>query len=165
MDPIPKPDELLAAREAAAALFAQLRAWFGVAGRVTLNLEAVDSAVEELGDTQLVMAMAMRKLQAFHLLTTPGVVTTTDVVLTVVQDLERALVQAPRAYLRNAAAAADWDAALAAIDEPEDGGHEPHPDGALVDADMAAFARHHQALRAAARAVLRASDGQIRKLV
>ena len=119
MDPIPKPHELLAAREPAQELFAQLRSWFGVGTRVTLNLEAIDSAVAELGDTQLVMAMAMRKLQAFHLLTTPGVVTTTDVVLTVVQDLERALVQAPRSYLRNAAAAADWDAALAAIEALE----------------------------------------------
>ena len=165
MDPIPKPHELLAAREPAQDLFAQLRSWFGVGTRVTLNLEAIDSAVAELGDTQLVMAMAMRKLQAFHLLTTPGVVTTTDVVLTVVQDLERALVQAPRAYLRNAAAAADWDAALAAIEEPGDEAALHAARSGLVDEAMAAFARNHQALRAAARAVLQVSEGQIRTLI
>ena len=43
----------------------------------------------------MIAALAMRKLQALHLVATPGVKTTTDVVVTVVQDLDRALVQAP----------------------------------------------------------------------
>src|SRR5690606_7184486 len=97
---IPKPRELLAARASAEVLFNLLREWFDVPRTVTLDLAEVDSAVAELGDPQLVMAMAMRKLQALHLLTTPGVRTSSDVVLTVIQDLERALQQAPAMHLR-----------------------------------------------------------------
>ncbi len=165
MDHIPKPHELLAARDLPRTSSLSCAPGSGCGTRVTLDLEAIDSAVAELGDPQLVMAMAMRKLQAFHLLTTPGVGTTTDVVLTVVQDLERALVQAPRAYLRNAAAAADWDAALAAIEEPGGEAALHVARSGLVDEAMAAFARNHQALRAAARAVLQVSEGQIRTLI
>src|SRR5680860_1535093 len=116
MDELPKPNELLAARTSAETLFGLLRAWFDVPMSVTIDLRAVDSAVAELGEPQLVMAMAMRKLQALHLLTTPGVRTTTDVVLTVIQDLERALLQAPTMHLKRSAEGTDWDAALAALD-------------------------------------------------
>ncbi len=116
MEEIPKPSELLAARSSAEELFSLLRSWFDVPESVTLDLRAVDSAVAELGEPQLIMAMAMRKLQALHLLTTPGVRTTTDVVLTVIQDLERALLQAPNMHLRRWAAATGWDAALAALE-------------------------------------------------
>ena len=88
---------------------------------MTLDLREVDSAVVELGDPVLIAAMAMRKLQALHLLSTPGVRTTTDVVVAIVQDLQRALIQAPNMRLRLAASAADWDAELAALDgEPAD---------------------------------------------
>jgi hypothetical protein len=159
MEEIPKPRELLAARTAAEALFGLLRQWFDVPNSVTIDLRAVDSAVEELGEPQLVMAMAMRKLQALHLLTTPGVRTTTDVVLTVIQDLERALLQAPSMHLRRSAAATDWDAELAELANdvaPADGG---------ADDELEAFRRHHAALHDAARAVLHASDGEIRYLV
>jgi hypothetical protein len=166
MDEIPKPRELLAIRGAAEDLFTLLRRWFAVPNTVTLDLRAVDSAVAELGEPRLVMAMAMRKLQALHLLTTPGVVTTTDVVLTVIQDLERALLQAPAMHLRDTAAATDWDAALAALD---DEGHDPdeavqhdHDD---ADDEITLFRTHHAALHEAARAVLHVSDGRIRRLV
>lgn len=166
MDEIPKPRELLAIRGATEDLFALLRKWFAVPNSVTLNLRAVDSAVAELGEPRLVMAMAMRKLQALHLLTTPGVVTTTDVVLTVIQDLERALLQAPAMHLRDAAAATDWDAALAALD-PTGQPDEPAvvDEEAAGDDDIALFRSHHAALHNAARAVLHASDGRIRRLV
>lgn len=166
MDEIPKPRELLAIRGATEDLFALLRKWFAVPNSVTLNLRAVDSAVAELGEPRLVMAMAMRKLQALHLLTTPGVVTTTDVVLTVIQDLERALLQAPAMHLRDTAAATDWDAALAALDPTGQAG-EPAvvDDEAAGDDDIALFRSHHAALHNAARAVLHASDGRIRRLV
>ena len=70
-------------------------------------------------DATHVMAMAMRKLQAFHLLTGTNVGTTTDVVLTIVQDLERPLRQAPRARLRHQAAHTDWDAELAALGDED----------------------------------------------
>ncbi len=167
-DDLPKPRELLAARDSAEALFDTLRAWFGVPGHVTIDLRGVDSAVEELGDPQFIMAMAMRKLQALHLLTTPGVRTTTDVVLTVIQDLERALLQAPGMHLRHEAAETDWDAALAELDG--NGEAEPTADAegaaeASRQDELEAFRRHHAALHEAARAVLRASDGEIRRLI
>jgi hypothetical protein len=161
MEEIPKPSELLAARTSAEHLFALLRRWFGVPSSVTLDLRAVDSAVAELGDPQLVMAMAMRKLQALHLLTTPGVRTTTDVVLTVIQDLERALMQAPGMHLKQSAAVADWDAELEAIKAPAAGA----PDDAEGGDEIDMFRRHHAALHEAARAVLHITNGEIRVLV
>ncbi|MEX0659639.1 MAG: hypothetical protein WD080_10950 [Egibacteraceae bacterium] len=166
MKEIPKPQELLAARASAEALFELLREWFTVPTAVTVDLRAVDSAVSELGDPQLIMAMAMRKLQALHLLTTPGVRTTTDVVLTVIQDLERALLQAPSMHLRHAAAATDWDAALAALHGEQDT-TAPQDDEAAAPApdEIETFRAHHTALHEAARAVLHASDGEIRALI
>lgn len=158
MQDIPKPSELLAARTAAETLFNLLRDWFAVPDHVTLDLRTIDSAVGELGEPQLVMAMAMRKLQALHLLTTPGVRTTTDVVLTVIQDLERALLQAPNMHLKRAAEATDWDEALASLHAAAD---DPH----AADDEIEVFRRHHAALHEAARAVLHASDGEIRTLV
>jgi hypothetical protein len=163
MEEIDKPQELLAARTSAAVLFATLRGWFDVPARVTLDLREIDSAVAELSDPQLVMAMAMRKLQALHLLATPGVRTTTDVVLTVIQDLERALLQAPNMHLKQTAERTDWDAALAALDEDTvDALLEDLP--ADRDDEIELFRRHHVVLHEAARAVLRASDGEIRVL-
>jgi hypothetical protein len=164
MDEIPKPSELLAARRSAERLFETLRDWFGVPEHVTIDLVGVDSAVAELGDPQLVMAMAMRKLQALHLLTTPGVRTTTDVVLTVIQDLERALLQAPSMHLRKAAADTDWDAELAGLGDvpPERVGAAA---GSARGDEIEQFRHDHAALHEAARAVLHASGGQIRTLV
>lgn len=172
MEDIPKPRELLAVRGATEALFDLLRTWFDVPERVTIDLRAIDSAVAELGEPRLVMAMAMRKLQALHLLTTPGVVTTTDVVLTVIQDLERALLQAPAMHLRDAAATTDWDAELAALDDLDDavdsgpgGSVDAGVRGARTNEQITQFRAHHAALHDAARAVLHASDGRIRRLV
>jgi hypothetical protein len=161
MDEIAKPHELLAARTSAEELFDLLRDWFDVPPHVTIDLRGVDSAVTELSDPQLIMAMAMRKLQALHLLTTPGVRTTTDVVLTVIQDLERALVQAPTTRLRTEAAGTDWDAELAALEGGP--GESVEPD--VTFEEIQRFRRHHATLHAAARAVLHASDGQIRVLI
>lgn len=161
MEEIPKPHELLAARQSAEELFELLREWFDVPDEVTIDLRGIDSAVQELGDPQLVMAMAMRKLQALHLLTTPGVRTTTDVVLTVIQDLERALLQAPNMHLKQSAAEADWDAALQALEKGPDTG------GVMMEEpdDIERFRSHHAALHEAARAVLHACDGEIRTLI
>ena len=154
MEEIPKPSELLAARSSAEQLFSLLQRWFEVPETVMLDLRSVDSAVAELGDPQLVMAMAMRKLQALHLLTTPGVRTTTDVVLTVIQDLERALMQAPNMHLKQSAAETDWDAELKAL-----GGE------AAGDDEIEVFRHHHAALHEAARAVLHITNGEIRVLI
>jgi hypothetical protein len=161
MDRIPKPAELLEARQPAVTLFDLLRRWFEVPEHVVLDLSRIDSADAQLVEVQNVMAMAMRKLQAFHLLTAPHVTTTTDVVLTIVQDVERALQQAPRVRLRRQAAQTDWDAELVALDAgatPEESGE------ALLDDEARQFRDAHKALRRAAQAVLRASEGRIRRL-
>src|SRR3954454_1462574 len=119
MDVVPKPAELLALHDVTAELFDTLQRWFSVPPTISVDVSAVDAegAVRELGDPTMIAAFAMRKLQALHLLSTPGVRTSTDVVVTMVQDLTRALVQAPAMRLRVQAEQIDWDAAFAALDD------------------------------------------------
>ena len=93
--------------------------------------------------------------------------TTTDVVVTVVQDLDRALVQAPNMRLRLEAATTDWDAALK---ELSDAGDEAGTSGSPTSADEEdPEARHfrflHSLLHAAVAAVVEVSDGEIKVLV
>src|SRR3954447_14875571 len=121
-EPIPtlaKPDDLLALHDVTDELFLLLRAWFDVPDRVPLDLSDIDAAVVEMGDPQMIAALAMRKLQALRLLSTPGVRTTTDVVVAIVNDLERALLQAPAMWLHRQAEHTDWDAALADLSDPD----------------------------------------------
>ena len=165
METVPKPTELLALHDVTSEMFDTLRRWFDVPTSVSLDLTAIDSAVVELGDPVLVAAMAMRKLQALHLLSTPGVRTTTDVVVNIVQDLQRALLQAPHSRLRLAAESTDWDAELARLDD-----EVGEPDGAPSAADEAdpevdRFRSLHARLVEAMEAVIRASDGTICYLV
>jgi hypothetical protein len=164
MDTIPKPDELLALHDVTAEMFDTLRRWFDVPTHATLDLTSIDSAVVELGDPVLVAAMAMRKLQALHLISTPGVKTTTDVVVSIVQDLQRALIQAPVSRLKVAAAATDWDAELASLE----GGHMGEalaPETADEnDPEVDRFRELHGRLLVAVEAVVSASDGEIRYL-
>jgi hypothetical protein len=172
MERIPKPAELLDARESSVVLFDALRRWFGIGPAITLDLVAIDSAVREIHDVQFVMSLAMRKLQVFHSLAAPGTPTTTDMVITTVQDLERALQQAPRIRLRRLAAHTDWDAELAQLDAPLDDDPDPGTEGdeasddadGLEDAEAREFRAAHRTLRHAAQAVLRASEGRIRRL-
>ncbi len=162
-DILAKPNELLALYGVTEELFDTLRRWFGVPNSVSLNLLAVDSAVSELGDPMLVMAMAMRKLQALHLLSTPGVRTTTDVIITIVQDLDRALVQAPNMRLNIAAALTDWDADFVNIDvtaAPESAALSLEVDDDDLEANR--FQELHASLHAAVYAVMEASEGEIR---
>lgn len=159
---VAKPDELLALHGVTAEMFATLRRWFDVPTHVTLDLTEIDSAVEELGDPCLVAAMAMRKLQALHLLSTPGVRTTTDVVVTIVQDLQRALLQAPSMRLELAARTADWDAELASLDD-RTATSPASSDEADVEVDR--FRALHALLVAAVEAVIDVSEGEIRYLV
>lgn len=161
---LPKPDAMLALHDVTAELFARLREWFDVPDSVALDLSGIDAAVKELGDPVMVAALAMRKLQALHLLSTPGVRTTTDVVVTIVQDLDRALIQAPFSRLRVRAEATDWDAELAAL---ESGGLQedqeaPPQDPGAADPEVERFRMLHAQLHKAARAVLDASEGRIR---
>lgn len=158
---LPKPRALLALHDSTVQLFARLRDWFDVPATVELDLTAIDAAVAELGDPVMVAALAMRKLQALHLLSTPGVRTTTDVVVAIVQDLDRALAQAPSSRLRLRVAETDWDAELAALGEGMPGGDAPHDPGD-ADPEVEQFRRLHVQLHKAARAVLEASEGRIR---
>jgi hypothetical protein len=165
-DTLPKPNELLALHSATEELFNTLQRWFNVPASVAINLSTIDSAVTEMGDPVLIMAMAMRKLQALNLLSTPGVRTTTDVVITIVQDLDRALVQAPNMRLGVAASTTDWDAAFASI-EALDGANESAAAQSVDDDDLEAtrFRELHGQLHAAVYAVMEASDGEIRYFV
>jgi hypothetical protein len=158
-----KPDELLALHGVTTELFELLRRWFAVPDEVELDLTEIDSAVREMGDPVMIAALAMRKLQALHLIATPGVRTTTDVVIVIVQDLDRALLQAPTMRLRLAAETADWDAALL---ELETGESEEAPASAdAEDPEAQRFRMLHSRLHTAVEAVVRASDGEIRVFV
>ncbi len=158
---LPKPDELLALHSVTAEMFAMLREWFDVPTQVTLDLAEVDSAVAELGDPQLVAAMAMRKLQALHLLATPGVRTTTDVVVSIVQDLQRALLQAPSMRLKVAASTADWDAELANLADDEGTPTAAPRASDAADPEVDHFRVLHALLVAAVEAVVQTSEGRI----
>ena len=159
---LPKPDALLALHDVTAELFDILRRWFDVPPKVQLDVGEIDSAVAELGDPQMIAALAMRKLQALRLLSTPGVRTTTDVVVTMVQDLNRALLQAPVMRLHRAAEAADWDAELAGLSGPS-GTDDAAPTAADdVDPEASRFNELHALLHQAVFAILEASDGEIR---
>ena len=111
-EPLPKPEALLALHDVTEEMFSTLRRWFAVPDEVMLDLTDIDAVVREMGDPVMIAALAMRKLQALRLLALPGVRTTTDVVITVVQDLDRALVQAPVMRLRLAAETTDWRVAV-----------------------------------------------------
>jgi hypothetical protein len=157
----PKPAELLALTEVTTELFETLKEWFDVPTSVALDLSAVDSerVVREMSEPSMVAALAMRKLQALHLLATPGVRTSTDVVVTIVQDLTRALLQAPVMRLRVAAERTDWDAALAGL---TDAGDVAAPDDATdSDPETERFEVLHSALHIAAQAVIDLSEGEI----
>lgn len=165
METIPKPGELLALHDVTDELFQTLRRWFDVPARPSLDLVDIDSAVTELGDPVMIATLAMRKLQALRLLSTPGVRTSTDVVITIVQDLDRALVQAPVMRLHHAAEGTDWDAALAdLVDTPDDDAGQAPTSADDDDPEAARFRELHQRLHAAAASVLRASEGEIRYL-
>jgi hypothetical protein len=160
---IPKPDQLLALHGVTREMFETLREWFDVDDRVTLDLSEIDSAVVELGDPRMIAALAMRKLQALRLLSTPGVRTTTDVVVAIVNDLERALLQAPAMRLRVRAATTDWDAELARLDGDEPPSAVPD-DASDRDPEVDRFRMLHARLHEAVLAVVRASDGEVRIL-
>ena len=163
-EPIPKPAELLALDSVTEELFATLRRWFDVPALVTLDLTEVDSAVTELGDPQMVAALAMRKLQALNLLATPGVRTTTDVVVAIVNDLERAMVQAPNMWLKRQAAATDWDSALEALEAGDVEGLDEAPvEADEIDPEVHRFRVLHGALHEAMFAVIEISEGAIRE--
>jgi hypothetical protein len=159
---LPKPDELLALHDVTEDLFGMLRAWFDVPPSVPIDLADIDSAVVELGDPEMIAALAMRKLQALRLLATPGVRTTTDVVVAIVNDVDRALLQAPDLRLRRQMAGTDWDAALEQLSTTDGADENADAIAEDFDEDVALFRSLHQRLHEAAIAVVEASQGEIR---
>jgi len=166
MELVAKPPELLALHDVTAELFDTLQAWFGVPECVSVDLAAVDSdeAIRQMSDPVMIAAFAMRKLQALHLLSRPGVRTSTDVIVAMVQDLTRALLQAPSMRLNLAAESTDWDAALAGLDLSSDAVSTDAPQIDDEDPAAARFNELHEQLHVAMYAVLQVSDGEIRFL-
>ncbi len=169
MEIVAKPAELLALHSVTTELFSTLQEWFTVPTSVTIDLAAIDSdeAIREMTDPIMIMAFAMRKLQALNLLARPGVRTSTDTVVAMVQDITRALLQAPTMRLRLAAETTDWDAAFAGLDDTDDVSHIEQTEGPAVDdADPATerFNELHEQLHVAMYAVVEASDGEIKYL-
>jgi hypothetical protein len=163
---VAKPDELLALHTVTEELFDTLKRWFSVPESVPLDLSDIDAVVTEMGDPVMIAALAMRKLQALRLLATPGVRTSTDVVLAIVNDLERALIHAPVMRLNLRASTVDWDAAFV---ELEASGHPSRAmatplDPSQADPETDRFRELHQRLHEAAFAVYQAGEGEIRLL-
>ncbi len=166
MRTIAKPDALLALHDVAAEMFVMLQTWFRVSPHITLDLQEVDSAVTELGDPVLIAALAMRKLQALHLLATPGVRTTTDVVVAIVNDLDRALIQAPVMRLNVQASVTDWDRELIDLEAGATSGGAEGPAAADdADPEVERFRTLHALLHEAMFSVIEASEGEIRYLI
>ena len=160
-NPISKPDFLLALHDVTEILFNTLREWFEIESTITLDLKEIDSAVVELGKPEIIAAMAMRKLQALRLISTPGVLTTTDIVIAIINDLDRALLQAPSMYLERKADRTDWDQALANLEDPvleETKSSENNK----IDTDIEKFQRQHALLHVAVQSVVEAAEGEIR---
>jgi hypothetical protein len=81
----------------------------------------------------------------------------------IVNDLERALVQAPVMRLRVRAATTDWDAELARLSTGESLAMVPD-DVAERDPDVDRFRLLHARIHRAAMAVVQASEGEVRIL-
>lgn len=162
IEALPKPDEVLALHGVSTDLFNLLRTWFGVPEKMQLDLTEVDSAVIELGEPQMIAAMAMRKLQALNLIATPGVLTATDVVVSLVNDLNRALIQAPSMYLSQKAESVDWDNAFATLENLEESESDAPQSSTDMDPEIDRFEELHALLHDALISIVEASDGEIR---
>ena len=161
LNPIPKPDSLLALHSVTENLFNTLRKWFDVEINVTIDLAEIDSAITELGRPEMIAAMAMRKLQALHLIATPGVLTTTDIILAIINDLDRALIQAPSMFLERKANQTDWDKALENLQGLDDARKAPSA-GDQIDPEIQEFQTQHASLHEAIQAVIEVAEGEMR---
>ena len=162
MATIAKPEELLGLTDVTEELFSTLKDWFDIPDQVPLPLAEVDPPAGSLTDPLMIAALAMRKLQGLRHISRPGVRTSTDVVVSIIQDLDRALLQAPTMWHKRAAASTDWDAAFADLVEDEGADAPTAVDD--VDPKVKRFRELHANVHRALRAVVEASDGEIRTL-
>ena len=109
----------------------------------------------------MIAAMAMRKLQALHLIATPGVITTTDVVLAIINDLDRALLQAPSMFLERKATQTDWDKEFESLNGENDALNFPLASD-QIDPEIQEFQLQHASLHEAVQDVVEAAEGEIR---
>ncbi len=167
---IPKPDELLAIHSVAERLFVLLKKWFGVPDSVVLDLVDIDCVTREMSDPAMIAALTMRKLQALRLVARPGIRTTTDVVVSIVQDLERALFEASKNRIVATSASPNRiEEAMRILDGDsfvDDARQHSMPVHLTADdGEIAEFILLHRRIQSAARSVLDVSDNQIRILV
>jgi hypothetical protein len=109
--PLPKPTELLGLGPACTGLFKCLQRWFNVGPQLVADISTIGSPAiaEELQDPQLVAGFAMRRLQALHFVSRPGVRTTTDIVIALIDGVLRPLIESPTRHLTQASTDVDWD--------------------------------------------------------
>ena len=97
LNPIPKPDSFLALHTVAEKLFNTLRKWFDVQPNVTIDLTEIDSAITELGESEMIVhgnaktpsATFDRNSRSFN---------HNRCILAIINDLDRALLQAPSMF-------------------------------------------------------------------
>lgn len=86
-----KPFELLSLYEITADVFEILKQEFKVPDIYELRLHHVDAAEQFLAETFDIAAVTLRKIQALRLVSKSGIETTSDVVVALAADLQRAL--------------------------------------------------------------------------
>jgi hypothetical protein len=158
---VDKPKELLALYDVSERLFNTLRSWFDVPIAVSLPLLDVDDGTEGFSEPAMVAALAMRKLQALRLLARPGVRTTTDVVVTMIQDLDRALSEAPIMHAKHSRSDPHLAEAVAAIRNGTTDEYLSQLRPRSAQSETLLFLVDHQMVKRAAVAVLEASPGTI----
>ena len=86
-----KPSELLSLYHTTSDVFTILKEEFRVPDTYEIKLHHIDAAEQYLNETLDIAAVTLRKIQALRWVATPGVETTTDVVVALAADLQRAL--------------------------------------------------------------------------
>ena len=143
-----------------------LRRWFDVPASVSIDLADIDSAVVELGDPEMIAALAMRKLQALRLLADARCAHDDRCGRRHRERHRPRPVAGARPAAAPAVAGTDWDAALEQLSDSDSRRaariRRTTCDAEAFDDDVALFRSLHQRLHEAAIAVVEASQGEIR---
>lgn len=86
---VKKPPMVLNVREAVEPLFRLTSKWFHVDGHYRFDLSSVELSEDELYDVVAIAAVAMRKMQQLRHVTKAAVPIASDIVLTLISELER----------------------------------------------------------------------------